>query len=174
MARIALHEQTSNWSPNRRGARPAAIHAVAGAFSLAALAFYLSGGQTSIRSRDEHLAVEVARTRVDLPLPDESSDVRFTRDAGEERVLSVDFAVPEEAFRRWAAARGWPVKPVVGSVTIRPRAAFGDLRTVVVVTDGLSYDTLSRGEPNTVGVTYDRGTGRAYYRFDSAPAFGEH
>lgn len=59
-------------------------------------------------------------------------------------------------------------KPIVGSVRIWPRSAFGDRAAVVTVTDGQDYDTLRRGEPDTLSATYDRGTRRAFYSFRSA------
>jgi hypothetical protein len=125
------------------------------------------------RSRGEHLTLVEAQGRVCLDLPAEASDIRYYQHLRPDQVIVVDFAIPETAFLQWAVQQEWKPEPVVGSITIWPRSAFGDRATEVLVTNGFSYDTLQRGVPNTFSVTYDRATQRAYYEFSSEPLHGE-
>jgi hypothetical protein len=125
------------------------------------------------RSGGEHMTLVEARSRVRLDLPDDPSDIRFYQHLRPDEVVLVDFAITESVFLAWAGRQGWKPKPIVGSVTIWPRSAFGDRDTVVPVTDGYEFNTLRRGEPNTFAVTYDRGTRRAFYRFSSTAVAGD-
>jgi hypothetical protein len=121
------------------------------------------------RSRGEHLTRAEVDGRVQLDIPEEASDIRFYQHRHPETVIADDFAITESDFLAWAARQGWSPKPVVGSIMIWPRSGFGDRATVVEIGDGLSYDTLRRGVPNTLSATYDRRTQRAYYGFSSEP-----
>jgi hypothetical protein len=126
------------------------------------------------RSPGEHLAGEhLARAEVDgrvqLDIPEGASDVRFYQHQHPETVVAVDFAITESDFLAWTTRQGWTPKPIVGAITIWPRSRFGDRATVVHVTNGLRYDTIRRGAPNTFWLTYDWGTQRAYYGFSSEP-----
>jgi hypothetical protein len=125
------------------------------------------------RSSGEHLTLGMARRQVHLDLPDGAADIRFYQHLQPDEVVVVDFAITEDVFLEWAARQGWKPNPVVGSVRIWPRSAFGDWATVVTVTDGHGYHTLRRGEPDTFSVTYDRGTRRAFYSFRSRPLNGD-
>lgn len=125
------------------------------------------------QSSGEHQTLGEARGRVRLDLPDWTADVRFYQHLRPKKVVVVDFAIADDAFLEWAARQGWKPDPVVGSVTVWPRSAFGDWATVVTVTDGHGYHTLRRGEPGTFSVTYDRGTRRAFYGFRSEPLDGD-
>lgn len=121
------------------------------------------------RNRGEHLTLTEAKDRARVALPDTATDIRLYQHLHPGRVVVVDFAITENDFLEWAARQGWKPERIVGSITIWPRSGFGDRVTVVSVTDGLSYDTITRGRPNTFSVTYDRGTQRAYYQFSSEP-----
>ena len=125
------------------------------------------------RSSGEHLTLGMARGQVRLDLPDGAADIRFYQHLQPAEVVVVDFAIAEDVFLKWAARQGWKPEPVVGSVRIWPRSAFGDWATVVTVTDGHVYRTLRRGEPDTLSVTYDRGTRRAFYSFRSEARNGD-
>lgn len=125
------------------------------------------------RSSGEHLTLGMARGQVRLDLPDGAADIRFYQHLQPAEVIVVDFAIAEDVFLEWASRQGWKPKPIVGSVTICPRSAFGDRATVVTVTDGQDYHTLRRGEPDTLSVTYDRATQRAFYSFRSEPRDGD-
>lgn len=114
-----------------------------------------------------------AKGRVRLDLPDAASDIRFYQHLRPHQVVVVDFAITEDVFLEWAARQQWKSKPIVGSVAIWPRSACGDRATVVTVTDGHGYHTIRRGEPDTLSVTYDRGTRRAFYSFRSKPLNGD-
>jgi len=121
-------------------------------------------------SSGEHLSFdEASRLGIQLDLPPEASDIRFYQHLQPDQVVIVDFAVSEEAFLRWANRQGWTPEKVGGSITIRPRAAFGDKSTAVEVRDGYFAHTLLPDEPDTFSVVYDRQSGRAYYHFDSSP-----
>lgn len=114
-----------------------------------------------------------SRSRVHLNLPDDASDIRFYQHLRPDEVVLVDFAITESAFLARAREQGWKPRPIVGRVTIWPPSAFGDPDTVVTVTDGYEFNTRRRGEPNTIVVTYDRGTRRAFYRFSSTAVAGD-
>jgi hypothetical protein len=117
----------------------------------------------------EHLTYQEATRRgVGLDLPTTATDIRFCQWSLPDRVVAVDFAISEDAFREWAANQGWNPEEIVGSITIWPRACFGDESTEIEVTKGLMYSTAERGASNTFSVDYDRDSGRAYYHFTSA------
>lgn len=137
------------------------------------LVSYPSAARWWTRNRGEHLTRVEAQGRVRLDLPAGASDIRYYQHLRPDQVIVVDFAITEGGFLEWAAQHGWRPEPVAGSITVWPRATFGDRIAKVVVTDGYSYQTLQRGVPNTFSVTYDRATQRAYYQFSSEPLHGE-
>jgi hypothetical protein len=133
------------------------------------VAAYTPAARWLTRSRGEHRTLEEATGRIRLDLPAGASDIRYYQHLHPDQVVVVDFAITEDGFLEWANRQGWKPRQVFGEITIWPRSAFGDRATVVNVTDGLDYTTLSRGARNTFSVTYDRGTRRAYYEFCSEP-----
>ncbi|HXG12507.1 MAG TPA: hypothetical protein VNK04_22315 [Gemmataceae bacterium] len=138
-----------------------------------ALALFMARGpilRWFTASSGEHLTFdEASRSGIALDLPPEASDIRFYQHLQPDRVVIVDFAIGEDAFLQWAERQGWQPQKITGSITIRPRAAFGDRNTTVEVRDGYFAHTLLPEESETFSVVYDRSSGRAYYHFDSAP-----
>lgn len=114
----------------------------------------------------EHLTLAEAQGRVQLELPETAADIRFYQHLKPDQVVVVDFAVSEDAFLQWAAARGWKLNPRIGSRTIQPRLRFGD-PTKITISDGYILHHVFRGMPNPFSVTFDRKTKRVYYWFSS-------
>lgn len=121
-------------------------------------------------SSGEHLSLDEAnKYDLQLELPPEASDIRFYQHLEPDQVVIIDFAISEEGFMKWAKRQGWTPEKVRGSITIHPRASFGDRSTKVEVKDGYSHHNLVPGEPNTFSVVFDRPSGRAFYQFHSEP-----
>ncbi len=139
------------------------------AFAMMAMAFYAPTARWLTHSRGEHLVRADAEGRIQLDLPEGASDIRYYQHSHPEIIIATDFAITEGDFVAWAGRQGWKPKPIVGAITVWPRSRCGDSVTVVKITNGLSYHTVRRGEPNTLSVTYDRGTHRAYFTFNSEP-----
>ena len=141
----------------------------ASALVVMTVAFYASTARWLTRSRGEHLVWADAKDCIQLDLPAGASDVRYYQHLQPDVVIAADFAILESDFLAWAAQQGWTPKPIVGSITVWPRSGFGDRITLVKITDGLNYNTIRRGLPNRLSVTYDRGAGRAYFTFSEKP-----
>ncbi len=139
------------------------------AFVMMAIAFYAPIARWLTHSRGEHLVRADADGRIQLDVPEGASDIRYYQHSHPEIIIATDFAITEGDFVAWAARQGWTPEPIVGGITVWPRLGFGDRVTVVKIKDGLSYNTMRRGAPNTLSVTYDRGTRRAYFTFNSEP-----
>ena len=106
----------------------------------------------------EHLTVAEATDRgIELSLPTEAEDIRFSQHLRPEVVVDVDFAVSEAAFLAWAERMGWNVRETGGTADSSETDA------------GFRYTDFQPGKPNTTFVKYDRHTGRAYYTFRSEP-----
>lgn len=96
-------------------------------------------------------------------LPPEASDIRVYRNDNISGNFCADFAIPEEAFRTFASARGWKLAEIAGEETIRHAAAMhaGRLNKFHRISRGLRWsEHASNGSGTTVA--YDRGTGRGW------------
>ena len=149
--------------------RIAVLLVAVSAFTVMAVAFYAPSARWVTHSRGEHLVWADAEDRIRLDLPEGASDIRYYQHSHPDAVIATDFAITEDDFVAWVERRGWTPEPIVGAITVWPRSGFGDHVTVVKIKDGLSYKTIRRGAPNTLSVTYDRGTRRAYFTFNSEP-----
>ena len=112
------------------------------------------------------LTFEQARSRINVALPSQVSDIAFYQHF--HQICEVDFTIEEAEFLVWCSANGWSPKPLdSGARHPRLSTSVSTERDNPSILNGYKASVISESGDLSCIVLYDKERRRAFYRYST-------